>query len=635
MPPNQAPASPWTRDDARHVYNVAHWGEGYFDIDEAGRAMVHPRRDGRAVPLADLAAELRRVDLPLPVLVRFVDVLHDRVDHLCAAFDAARERHGYQGGYTAVYPIKVNQQRSVVEHIKRPGDPRVGLEAGSKPELMAVLALTDARDGVIVCNGYKDREYVRMALIGTRLGLNVHIVVERPAEIELIAEAAAELGVEPTVGVRVRLASIGYGRWQNTGGEKAKFGLSAQQVLAIVESLRARGALHWLRLLHFHMGSQIANLRDMSAGLTEAARYYAELRALGAPLSTVDVGGGLAIDYEGACSRTEFSMNYGIEQYAERVVAAFADICTAQDLPHPAIITEAGRAMSAHHAVLITDVIDTEALPQVGPELESVRDGDAEQALAELRALYREPPQSMTERYQDATRALDTAHTLYTEGRIGLDVRAEADRLFVSICRDTLARLERRPYRDPEVRARLRERLATKYFCNFSVFQSTPDVWGIDQLFPIMPLVRLDERPTVDAVIEDLTCDSDGHIDRYVHGDGVFNTLPLHEVGAGEDYLLGVFLVGAYQEILGDMHNLFGDTHSVNVELDGDGWRLVDPERGDRVDELLRYVHFDPQELLARLSERMAAAALEPDVSAALLSELEAGLSSYTYLQHA
>ncbi|MEX0606982.1 MAG: biosynthetic arginine decarboxylase, partial [Halofilum sp. (in: g-proteobacteria)] len=464
------PPIPWTRDDARHVYNVAHWSEGYFDIDDRGRAIVRPRRDERAVALTDVVAEARRADLPLPTLVRFVDVLHDRVDRLCGAFTAARERHAYSGAYTAVYPIKVNQQRSVVEHIKRWGDPRVGLEAGSKPELMAVLALTEARDGVIVCNGYKDREYVRLALIGARLGLGVHIVVERPAEVALVAEMAEELGVEPVLGVRVRLASIGYGRWQNTGGEKAKFGLSAQQVLAIVDTLRERGALHWLRLLHFHMGSQIGNLRDIEAGMAEAARYYAELRALGAPLEAVDVGGGLAVDYEGACSRAEFSMNYGVEQYADRVVTALARICAEHALPHPAILTEVGRAMSAHHAVLVTDVIDTEALPEDVPIASATENAATEGALAELRALHRDPPQSMAERYQDASRALAEAQDRYAEGRVELRVRAEAECLFVAICRDTHARLEQRPYRDPVLRARLRVRLATKYFCNFSVF---------------------------------------------------------------------------------------------------------------------------------------------------------------------
>jgi arginine decarboxylase len=621
----------WSLDEARHLYNVAHWGEGYFGIDGDGRATVSPRRDGREIVLADVVEQLRGADLPLPVLVRFVDILRDRVDHLGRAFDAARARHDYAGRYTAVYPIKVNQQRSVVDHVKRPGDPRVGLEAGSKPELMAVLALMEADNGVVVCNGYKDREYIRLALIGARLGVRVNIVVEQPAEVVLIAEEATRIGVEPALGVRVRLASIGHGRWQNTGGEKSKFGLSAQQVIAIVETLRERDALHWLRLLHFHMGSQIANLRDIAAGMTEAARYYAELRGLGAPIDAVDVGGGLAVDYEGARSRAAFSMNYSVEQYADCVVGTLARTCADADLPQPAIHTEAGRAMSAHHAVLLTNVTDTEPVPHVEPEEPAA---DAPEAVRELWQLHVDPPGSMAERYQDAVRALADAHALYTDGRLDLAGRAAAERLFVAVARDTHYRLVQRPSRDPEVRTRLQERLATKYFCNFSLFQSTPDIWGIEQLFPILPIDRLDERPTVDAILEDLTCDSDGHVECYVHGDGVFKTLPLHEVREGGDYVLGIFLVGAYQEILGDMHNLFGDTHSVNVELDDDGgWQLVEPERGDRVDEVLRHVHYDTDALLERIRTKLAASDLSAEQGRELLAELENGLSAYTYLQ--
>jgi len=623
-------ADDWSLDEARHLYNVAHWGEGYFGIGADGRATVAPRRDGRVLALADVAAALRDVDLPLPVLVRFVDILRDRVDCLCEAFDRARARHDYAGAYSAVYPIKVNQQRTVVDHLKRPGDPRVGLEAGSKPELMAVLALMETHNGVVVCNGYKDREYIRLALIGARLGVRIRIVVEQPAEVALVAAEAERLGVEPRLGVRVRLASIGHGRWQNTGGEKSKFGLSAQQMLAIVEALRERGALHWLGLLHFHMGSQIANLRDIAAGMTEAARYYAELRTLGVPVEAVDVGGGLAVDYDGSRSRAEFSMNYGIEQYADCVVGALARVCREQGLPQPAIHTEAGRAMSAHHAVLLTNVIDTEPVPDAAPEPPA---DDADESLHELWRLHAHPPGSMAERYQDAVRALGDVHDRYTDGRVDLRGRAQAERLFVAIARDTHRRLAARPSRDPEVRVRLQERLASKYFCNFSLFQSTPDVWGIQQLFPILPIEHLDQRPTEDAILEDLTCDSDGHIERYVHGDGVFKTLPLHPVSEDEDYVLGIFLVGAYQEILGDMHNLFGDTHSVNVELDDDGgWRLVEPERGDRVDELLRHVHYDTEALLERIRAKLDASDLPGERARELLTELENGLSAYTYL---
>ncbi|MDZ7748348.1 MAG: biosynthetic arginine decarboxylase [Halofilum sp. (in: g-proteobacteria)] len=622
--------SDWTLDEARHAYNVAHWGEGYFDIDADGRAVAMPRRDGRTVALPELVDEVRAAALPLPVLVRFVDILHDRVDALCAAFEQARERHGYRGRYTAVYPIKVNQQRSVVEHIKPPGDARVGLEAGSKPELMAVLALSEAGNGVVVCNGYKDREYIRLALIGRRLGLDVHVVVERPAEVALVAEEAAAIGVEPALGVRVRLASVGHGRWQDSGGEKGKFGLAAQEVLDMVATLRAHDALHWLRLLHFHMGSQIANLRDIADGMTEAARYFAELTALGAPLDTVDVGGGLAVDYVGARSRSEGSMNYRVDQYADMVVRELVRVCAEHDLQHPAVFTESGRAMSAHHAVLLTDVIDAEAVADTAPHAPAAQ---APAPLHELWTLYDDPPGSLTERYQDAGRALAEVQQLYTEGRAGLATRAEAERLFVAICRATRRALDERPWRDPEIRAALKERLATKCFCNFSIFQSLPDVWGIDQLFPVMPLARLDERPGEDAILEDLTCDSDGRIRAYVHGDGIFPTLPLHRIAPGEDYLLGVFLVGAYQEILGDLHNLFGDTHSVNVELTGDGgWRLAEPERGDRVDEMLRNVHFDPGTLLSRIREKMSRSDLDARLRARLIEELEHGLSAYTYL---
>lgn len=622
----------WTLDDTRHVYNVPNWGEDYFGIDGDGRAIVRPRRDARSVVLADVVRRLRAGGMSLPVLLRFVDVLDDRVDAMQAAFGDARERHGYAGGYTTVYPIKVNQQRSVIEHLRRPGDVRLGLEAGSKPELMAVMALTDAAGGPIICNGYKDREYVRLALIGARLGLRMHIVVEQPSEVALVLRLADEVGVEPVIGMRLRLTATGSSHWQDSGGDRSKFGLSAQQVIGVVEELRAHGRLNVLRLLHFHMGSQITNLRDITAGTNEAARYFAALRELGAPLDTVDVGGGLAVDYEGARSRAGFSMNYQLVQYADAVVGAFARICRDRDLPAPDIITEAGRAMTAHHAVLVTDVIDTEGMPATEP---LAPDADGSQPVQELWRLFREPPGSMAERYQEAVRATADAHAAFTAGWIGLAEWAEVERLFVAIARDTHARLQQRPYRDPAVRAELQERLATKYFCNFSVFQSVPDIWGIGQSFPIMPLDRLDEEPTVDAILHDLTCDSDGQITRYVHGEGIFSTLALHPVGADTDepYLLGIFLVGAYQEILGDRHNLFGDTHAVDVELTADGWQLAEPEYGDRVDELLRYVHFEPEDLLARFRTHMAATDLAATEQRELLAELEAGLSAYTYLQ--
>lgn len=622
----------WTLDDSRHLYNVPHWGDDYFGIDESGHAVVRPRRDAPAIRLTEVMAQLRATDLPAPVLLRFVDILDDRVEAMQAAFAAARERHDYAASYTAVYPIKVNQQRSVVERLHRPGDPHRGLEAGSKPELMAVMALMEPDSGPVICNGYKDAEYVRLALIGVLLGLRVYIVVEQPAEIDLVIRTAAELGVEPLIGVRLRLTATGSGHWQNSGGDRAKFGLSAQQVLDVVEGLRKHDRLHWLRLLHFHMGSQIGNLRDIAGGITEAARFYAELRALGAPIDTADIGGGLAIDYDGARARDGFSMNYQLAQYADTVIDGFARVCAECGLPHPAIITEAGRAMTAHHAVLVTNVIDTEGLARVDPGSLAA---DAPAAASELARLLDEPPGSMAERYQEATRAVAEAHGEYLSGRLDLAGWAQIERLFVAVARDTYRRLQERPHRDSAVRTDLQQRLATKYFCNFSVFQSVPDVWAIGQRFPIMPLQRLAEQPTVDATLHDLTCDSDGQIGFYVQGDGVFRTLPLHPVRADEHYLIGFFLVGAYQEILGDRHNLFGDTHAVNVELDdAGGWRLVDPEHGDRVDELLRYVHFEPEDLLERFRTRMHSRGVGADLGESLLAELAAGLSAYTYLQN-
>jgi len=623
----------WTLDDSRHLYNVAHWGDGYFGVDDAGRACVAPCGDERRIALVEVIDRLRAHGVAPPVILRFTDLLAQRVDSLHAAFGEARARHDYAGAYSSVYPVKVNQQRTVIEHIQRPGDPAVGLEAGSKPELVAVMALGDPAAGPIICNGYKDREYVRLALIGTRMGLPMRIVIEQPSDVDLVLAAADAVGVDPVIGVRMRLTAVGSGHWQNTGGDRAKFGLTAQQVFAVVESLRARGRLDCLRLLHFHMGSQIANLRDIAAGMTEIARYYAELHRLGAPLDTVDVGGGLAIDYDGARSRDGFSMNYRLAQYADTVVATLARICADEDLPQPAMVTEAGRAMTAHHAVLVTDVIGTESSPAPAPADDVAP--DATGPLAELERLRTDPPASMAERYQDALRAVADAHAAFTQGSLRLADWAQVERLFIAVARDTHARLRARPFRDPGVRAELTERLATKYFCNFSVFQSVPDVWGIGQHFPIMPLERLDEEPTVDAVLHDLTCDSDGQMGRYVQGDGVFATLPLHPVepNAGAEYLIGIFLVGAYQEILGDRHNLFGDTHAVNVELTAEGWQVSDIEMGDRVDELLRYVHFDPEELLQRFRARLAERDLPQAEHEALLAAIEAGLSAYTYLQ--
>ena len=628
-----------TRDaasfSARDRYNVPEWSEGYFDVDEQGRLVAVPLRDparGR-IPLPELAQHMIQSGLNLPILVRFSDILHDRVDTLCSAFDTAIADHGYGGRYTAVYPIKVNQQRTVVEEIIRHGGERVGLEAGSKPELMAVLAL--ARPGsLIICNGYKDRDYIRRALIARRLGLRAVIVIEKPSEVATVIRESAQLGVRPLLGVRVRLASLGSGNWQNTGGEKSKFGLSATQVLSCIGQLEAAGLLDCVQLLHFHMGSQMANVRDIRRGLTEAARYFTDLHRLGAPLRYVDVGGGLGVDYEGTRSRSACSMNYSVAEYANVVVHVLKETCQAHGLPEPDLITEAGRAMTAHHALLITQVIDSEA-PHVDPAALAPPPPDAPSLLHDLWNGYTHIEDTApAELFHEAVHWVSEAQAMYTHGLLDLRERAFAEHVYTALCQRLMNRLDpaRRGHR--EILAQLEEKLAVKFFCNFSLFQSLPDVWAIDQIFPVMPLQRLNEPANVRGIIEDLTCDSDGCIHQYVDQDGLAPTLALHAVEPQETYLLGFFMIGAYQEILGDMHNLFGDTDAVNVELDGQGgYRLVGPERGDSADQLLSYVHFAPDQLAMAYREKITRAGLEPAQAEAFLAELTAGLYGSTYLQ--
>jgi arginine decarboxylase len=624
----------WTVAQARAVYNTARWGDGYFEIDDAGRVRARaPRRPGHpGVDLAALAEDLRLRGYGLPVLVRFSHILHDRVDTLCDAFAAAITDFDYQGGYTAVYPIKVNQQQRVVSEIVAHGGSRVGLEAGSKPELMAVLGLSQP-GGVVVCNGYKDREYLRLTLIGRQLGFQVFNVVEKLSELERVIEEARRLGVRPQLGMRVRLASIGAGKWQNTGGEKSKFGLSASQALEAVQRLKEEDMLDTLTLLHAHLGSQIANIHDIQRGLREVGRYYADLWRLGARLRWVDVGGGLGVDYEGAGSRGDCSMNYSVREYAHHVVQALWEVCAEQNLPHPHLFSESGRALTAHHAVLITEVIDQEPVP--GDRLPAAPGPGDPLILHNLWERYKGAGRgSAVETYHDAAYWLAEARDLYLHGVLRLEQRARAEQIYFAICRKL------QPLLNPGVRAHrelmdeLNDKLAEKLFLNFSVFQSMPDVWALDQIFPILPLQGLDQPPTRRAVLQDLTCDSDGCIDRYVDGEGVETTLPLPPRQVGEPCRLGIFLLGAYQEILGDMHNLFGDTASVNVELSEDGgYRLVEPAHGDTVADLLRYVRFDPEDLRAVYRDRIAAAGLDPDQGIAYLRELDAGLDGYTYLE--
>lgn len=632
----------WDIQQARQTYNIDYWSGGYFDINEQGHVIACPDFDtdsggsSEGIDLYELSREFNDAGLSLPVLVRFTDILHDRVDTLCNAFRNAMDEQEYEGTYTAVYPIKVNQQRSVVEEIISAGGDCVGLEAGSKPELMAVLALSQP-NGIIVCNGYKDREYIRMALIGLQLGHRVYIVIEKLSELELVIREAHDIGVIPLLGMRMRLTSIGTGKWQNTGGKKSKFGLSSQQVLSMVERLESEDMADCLQLLHFHMGSQIPNIQDIQHGMREAARYYTELVQMGIPIQCMDVGGGLGVDYEGTRSRSFCSMNYSVQEYAHSIVQTLAESCSDNEVPCPDIISESGRALTAHHAALITNVIDIEQVPN-GP-LQQTPDDDDPAILIDLwDALENLSSRSALESYHDASSWLEEAQGMYVHGVLDLQQRAYAEQLYYEICRRVRPFLQQELQpgnrAHHEVLDELNETLADKYFCNFSLFQSMPDVWAIQQIFPIVPLHRLTEAPTRRAVLQDITCDSDGRIDQYVDMEGLETTLPVHVLETDEPYLLGIFMVGAYQEILGDMHNLFGDTDSVNVELLPDGsYQLTQVEQGDTVDDVLEYVHISAEDLLQTYQQKVADSGLSENIQSTYLEELEAGLRGYTYLE--
>lgn len=620
----------WPIDLARKTYSIPHWADGYFDIDARGRIAVRPRGAGGpefALPEIVDAALAQGGNLPL--LVRFPDILGHRLGKLQAAFAQAQSDWGYAGGYTAVYPIKVNQHAGVAGTLATHHGEGFGLEAGSKPELMAVLALSRP-GGVIVCNGYKDREYIRLALIGRKLGLRTFIVIEKPTELKLALEEAAALGVEPGLGVRMRLASMGAGKWQNSGGDKAKFGLDPRQLLNLWKELRDSGMGDCLQLLHFHMGSQISNVRDIAAGMREATRYFVELSKLGANIAYMDVGGGLGVDYEGTRSRSFNSVNYGMHHYASSVVQPLAEACQQEGLPPPRILTECGRAMTAHHAVLVTNVIEVERAPEGRvPEAHD----DESLPVRRLRELHEEMAQRpAVEVFHEATQTHVEGLALYSLGQIDLIQRARIDDLFYAIAHAVKARLtyDEKSHRD--LLDELNERLVDKYFANFSVFESMPDVWAIDQVFPITPIERLDEAPTRRGIIADLTCDSDGKIDTYVENEDLDTSLPLHELRKGENYRIGFFLVGAYQEILGDIHNLFGDTDAIEARIDGDRFIVTQQRHGDTTDVMLDYVGYELADLRREYAAKVDAANLPADESARLKAALEAGLTAYTYL---
>ncbi len=610
------------------------WGLGFFRTNAEGHVTVHA--DGSpadGLDLYQLAMDLQAQGVGLPLLLRFSDILRARISQLAEVFSKAIGEFGYEGSYTTVYPIKVNQQRHVVQEIVEFGAAHgVGLECGSKPELQAVLGLHDSTQHVIVCNGYKDEEFMRLALMGQRLGHQVFIVVEQLHELDLLLAVADEMGITPTLGVRIKLATEGSGRWAKSGGEKSKFGLSAVELMRLLTKLDRLGRKDLLRLVHFHLGSQITDIRHVKAGLEEIARYYAEIHAMGFRLSHVDVGGGLGVDYDGSRSTRPASVNYTMREYASDVVYTIGTACRELDLPMPHLISESGRALTAHHSLLLVNVIDVESQVEPVPPVLGDEPHPLLREMAEnLEGLHLE---RLDEAFHDAIFAKERTNEYFASGAFTLREKADAEQLYLCTLTAMQQLLGDDRTSHPEVTAHIDATLVDRYFSNFSVFQSLPDNWAIDQLFPIMPIHRLDERPTRRGTIQDITCDSDGVIDRFAGGRKGKPSLELHACADGDAYVLGIFLAGAYQEILGDLHNLFGDTNAVHVRLTPQGYQVTDLVHGDTVTEVLNYVQFHASDLLATWRRKVTAARdLSRAEANSFIADYVAGLEGYTYLE--
>ncbi|NJD10617.1 MAG: biosynthetic arginine decarboxylase [Gemmatimonadetes bacterium] len=624
----------WSIEDARELYNIEGWGIGYFDINARGHVTVHPTREPeRSLDLFELAMDLEAQGIRLPLLLRFSDILRTRIQTLTDRFEAARAEFDYQGRYTPVFPIKVNQQRHVVEEILSYGaDHGVGLEVGSKPELQAVLALTERTDHMIVCNGYKDEEYLRLALMGQKLGHTVLIVVEKLSELDTLLRVAQEMKVQPGIGVRIKLSTTGAGRWSESAGERSKFGLTSAQLMRALDRLREADRLETLKMVHFHLGSQIPDIRIFKSAMAEVARFYVELRQLGVGIEYVDVGGGLGVDYDGTRSTGSASVNYSVQEYANDIIYTLAEACRENEVPMPHVISESGRALTAHHALLLVNVIDLET--QIADPPETVPD-EAHAVVHDLLASLREiNDRSIHEVYHDTLFAKESVQSHFTSGVLSLQERALAERLYLAIMNRILelASQDEEEYEDilPEVSSALTDR----YFCNFSLFQSLPDSWAIDQIFPIMPVHRLLEEPTRRGTLQDVTCDSDGKIDHFAGWRKPKHNLELHPFRPEEPYVLGIFVAGAYQEILGDMHNLFGDTNAGHIKLNPTGYEIGDFVHGDTVTEVLNYVQFSSQDLVTTFRRKVQnAKGLSRGEANAFIADYVDGLAGYTYLE--
>ena len=627
----------WSIEDSREMYNIKGWGASYFDINEEGNVSVSPCKDEAQIDLREIVDEPSLRDVTPPLLLRFPDILDNRIEKTANCFKRAAEEYEYKAQNFIIYPIKVNQMQPVVEEIISHGRKfNLGLEAGSKPELHAVIAVQCQSDSLIICNGYKDQSYIELALLAQKMGKRIFIVVEKLNELDIIARAAKKLNVKPNLGIRIKLASSGSGKWAESGGDASKFGLTSSELLDALRILDEKGLHDSLRLIHFHIGSQITKIRRIQTALREAAQFYINLHKMGYNVDFVDCGGGLGVDYDGTRSaNSESSVNYSIQEYVNDCVYTFVDAANKNDIAHPNIITESGRSLTAHHSVLVIDVLETASLPEMPEEFEA-KDSD-HQLVKDLYEIWDNlNSKNMLEDWHDAEQIRDEALELFSHGIVDLKTRAEIESMYWSVCHE-INTLSKQMKHVPEELRNIDKLLADKYFCNFSLFQSLPDSWAIDQLFPIMPIQRLTERPTRNATLQDITCDSDGKIANFVKEGHLSHVLPLHALRRNEPYYLGVFLVGAYQEILGDMHNLFGDTNAVHVSVKDGHYHIDQIIDGETVEEVLDYVQYNPKKLVRQLEIWVTKSVKNGKISLEegkeFLSNYRSGLYGYTYLE--
>lgn len=627
----------WRIEDSAELYNIPGWGLDYFSINDKGHVQVTPTPGCAPVDIREVLDELQLRDIAAPVLLRFPDILDSRIKKISNCFRHAAEEYGYKGTNHIVYPIKVNQMRQVVEEIVSHGSKyNVGLEAGSKPELHAVLAVNTHASSMIICNGYKDQEYVELALLAQKMGRKVFLVVEKLNELKLIAGVARQLNVSPNLGIRIKLSSAGSGKWEESGGDVSKFGLNSSELLEALDFLRKNDLVDCLKLIHFHIGSQITKIRRIKNALREATQFYVQLSQMGFRLDFVDIGGGLGVDYDGTrSSMGENSMNYSIQEYANDSVSQLVDVCEKNNLPHPNIVTESGRSLTAHHSVLIINVLETTHLP-IWNDNETIDENDHE-LTKELYDIWDKiNPTRLFEDWHDAIQIREEALERFSLGLLNLTTRAKVEKLFWSVARD-VAQMTRSLKHPPEELQKVNKMLPEKYFCNFSLFQSLPDAWAIDQLFPIMPVQRLDEKPTHACTIQDITCDSDGKINHFVSPQGISPSLPVHALKAEDPYYIGVFLVGAYQEILGDLHNLFGDTNAVHITVDKNGYDIDQVVDGETVADVLEYVQYSPKKMVRNLETWVTTSMKRGQITAAegrqFLNTYKSGLYGLTYLE--